>query len=218
MRPDDDLADEVLRAGGWSRRTLGAIALAGLVVVLGLVVGLTRGGSDSSSAHSPAPSGQPSTLRMTTTPPQPMAGNDVLGISLIGGSGVTSSSVRHGRWRVTVSTDLTNYATRALAIGGPLRVTGKGVGREITVNAAELAAARYEGLGRRPPVLTVIRPAAHVELWVELTFNCRAPAPRRAPLRNLAVTVPLVGMSAPALFYFADLTSGFPMAKQPPGC
>ena len=218
MPPDEDLGEEVLRAGGWSRRTLGVIALAVLAVVVGLVIGVTRGGDGTPSAQSPAPSSHPTTMRVTTTPAPAVAGNDVLDLSISGGGAEEISPVRHGRWTVTVSTLLTNYATRSFGIDGPLRVTGRGVGSTVKVKVAELAAGRYETRFRRPPALTLLRPAANVELWVELAVACRTLVPHRPPLQDLAVTIPLSGTSAPALFYFRDLVTGYPSVKEPRSC
>src|SRR3954453_15945020 len=110
MRSDDDLGEEMLLSGGWSRRTIGGIAVAGLAVVAGLVVGLTHGGDGMSSARRPASSSQPTTLRLTTAPPGLVPGNNVLDLSLIGGEAVASSPAAPGRWTLTVSSDLTNYA------------------------------------------------------------------------------------------------------------
>src|SRR4051794_15326183 len=129
---DDERGEEVLRAGGWSRRTAGAIAVAGLVVGLGLAVVLTHGGRGTPGAETSAPA--PESSRAVVFYPPTMTGNDAIDVG-----NWTAEQTRAGargapEWFVIASAGLVNYANQAFLIDYPITVTGDGVGQAITVD------------------------------------------------------------------------------------
>jgi hypothetical protein len=215
---DDERGEEVLRAGGWSRRTAGAIAVAGLVVALGLAVGLTHGGGGTPGAETSAPA--PESSRVVVFYPPTMTGNDAIDVGSWTAEQTRAGARGAPEWFAIASAGLVNYANRAFLIDYPITVTGDGVGQAITVDVAMVGLDETGGNASsiRPRGLTTIRPLENVELWVKLRLPCVTPSPHRSPIHNLRISISLEGTTAPATFTFRQLFGLRGAPRQPPTC
>ena len=210
MPPQRDADDELLQAGGWSRRTGAAILFGVLVLAVGLVIGLVRHSNQASNAPSPTPS---VALSQTTSSAAPApAGNDVL----ISGhwSRLSVGDGPSHEWSVVVSAELASLSDESFTAIYPISVEGPGIRRVVSVDRAEIAADRGNASLVAPTRLTNLRGHAHVEVWIKLRIAC---GERRFSPRGVRVSIALDGATEPALFRFVELF-GSSVVPRPEPC
>lgn len=213
MAAEGQRDEEVLRAGGWNRRARAAILGGGLVVVLGLIVGLTRGGDGSSPGDGSATTHAPTSTFHIAAPR--VSGNDVLFTSTWARVSSEEGAPGSGEWVLIVSAGLVNSADQPLTIAEPITVHG-GVRSAVVVDVAEVA--KEDQLSTvRPPSLTTIAPKAHVEIWVKLRLPCVASSKHRSTFPKLTISIPLDRTIEPATFSFAQLFGSL-RSLRPSGC
>ena len=191
QQPSDD---ELLESSGWSRRARAALAFGVLVVAVGVVIGLTRGGHDSPPAQL---SSAPDSLSTSGAAPLP-TGNDVVVQGLSYGVG-TAPTAGHSLV-VTASAALVNRTDRTYSVLYPISVDG--IDKAVSVDAAEVAADDMNSALLAPEPLTMIRAGRQFEVWLELRIACGA---GKVSFRRATVSIALQGTSTPAVFRFADL-------------
>lgn len=209
MPSDRDVGDELLEAGGWSRRTVVAIALAVLVVAVAVVVGLTGGGGHSSSAQRSAEPSAPESLSVSS-PAAALTGNDVLIPGLWSRFGNDMAS--NNRWSVTASAELVSSTDRTLSVLYPITIAG--IGNEVSVNYAEVADARNSASLAPPEPLSRIGGRSTVEVWIQLRVPC---GEHRFSFRDGTISIALAGTTEPALFAFHELF-GASVVRRPEPC
>jgi hypothetical protein len=205
--PDRDPGEELLQSGGWSRRTVVAIAVGVLVVVTGVVVGLTRSGGGSSSAQHSADPSAPQTGRTPETPA--VTGNAVVIQGSSYGFGTTATA-HHGLIENVVAA-LVSIAESPYSVLYPISVSG--LDKAISVDDVEIAADDMNESQLVPAPLTTIRPGSHIEIWMKLRIRC---GQGEVSFRRGTVSIALAGTFAPAVFKFGDLFgSGLNARRRP---
>jgi hypothetical protein len=208
-----DQGEELLEAGGWSPRTRAALACVVLVAAVVLVIGLTRGGSHSSSGLSSVGPSAPNSLRATGSSAPTLSGNDLLVPGLWSRFSDGPASNSH-EWSVTVSAELVSVTDRTLSVLYPISVAGFAVGSGVSVAVAELTADRGSGPLGPPPPLSTIDGRTHAALWLQLSVSCGV---RRLSFRTGTISIALVGTSEPAVYPLRDLF-GSSVIRRPEPC
>jgi hypothetical protein len=220
VRPGHDVGndgvEEVLDTGSRSRRATVVLTVAGLAVLAGLVVALTRSGSGTPATTTSVPSLP--TVSLPERLPTAVAGNDVLEVSLNGGSGLIIRPLGGNRWSVVATAVLTNFGSRALQVFEPVGIAGRGIGTGVIVKTAEIASGEYSNTTVPPRPLTRIPSGANVQLWIHLEVDCGILATEGASIANLGVIVAMSNVTSPAIFQLGQLVSLNPDAAQSPPC